>query len=134
MPAPLSGEGVQVNVKRLLLMSGACGSLVTTVSAALAQDVGEVAEVVIVTGSYIRGTPEDAALPVDVISSEELEKTGAPTTLELIKSLNVSNGVLGAVCSARARVRPVHRKRTRAYLQGGTDKTLRRRVNREPLP
>jgi iron complex outermembrane recepter protein len=84
-----------VSIKRLLLMSGACGVLATAVSAALAQDVSEVAEVVIVTGSYIRGTPEDAALPVDVISSEELERQGAPSTLELIKSLSVSNGVLG---------------------------------------
>jgi iron complex outermembrane receptor protein len=76
-------------------MSGACGVLATAVSAALAQDVNEVAEVVIVTGSYIRGTPEDAALPVDVISSEDLAKQGAPSTLELLKSLTVSNGVLG---------------------------------------
>jgi iron complex outermembrane receptor protein len=84
-----------VSIKRLLLMSGACGVLASAVNMALAQDVSEVAEVVIVTGSYIRGTPEDAALPVDVISSDELEKIGAPTTLELIKSLPISNGVLG---------------------------------------
>jgi len=84
-----------VNIKRALLMSGACGILATAVSTALAQETSEVAEVVIVTGSYIRGTAEDAALPVDVISAEELEKAGAPTTLELLKSLNVSNGVLG---------------------------------------
>ncbi|MBB6092741.1 iron complex outermembrane receptor protein [Povalibacter uvarum] len=84
-----------MNVKRMLIMSGACGVLASTISAALAQDVNEVAEVVIVTGSYIRGTPEDAALPVDVISSEELQKVGAPTTVELLKSLNVSSGVLG---------------------------------------
>jgi iron complex outermembrane recepter protein len=84
-----------VNIKRALLMSGACGILATAVSTALAQETSEVAEVVIVTGSYIRGTPEDAALPVDVISSEELEKIGSPTTLELIKGLTISNGVLG---------------------------------------
>jgi iron complex outermembrane receptor protein len=84
-----------VNIKRALLMSGACGILATAVSTALAQDTSEVAEVVIVTGSYIRGTAEDAALPVDVISSDELEKIGSPTTLELIKGLTVSNGVLG---------------------------------------
>src|SRR5688572_7197942 len=76
-------------------MSGACGILATAVSTALAQDVSEVAEVVIVTGSYIRGTAEDAALPVDVISSDDLEKQGAPSTLELLKGLSVSNGVLG---------------------------------------
>ncbi|MGH8235792.1 MAG: TonB-dependent receptor domain-containing protein [Steroidobacteraceae bacterium] len=84
-----------MNIKRALLMSGACGILATAVSTALAQETSEVAEVVIVTGSYIRGTAEDAALPVDVISAEELEKAGSPTTLELLKSLNVSNGVLG---------------------------------------
>ncbi|MET0273999.1 MAG: TonB-dependent receptor [Phenylobacterium sp.] len=54
----------------------------------------EVSEVV-VTGSFIRGTPEDAALPVDVISSEDIEKQGSPSTLELIKALSVSSGVLG---------------------------------------
>ena len=76
-------------------MSGACGILATAVSTALAQQTSEVAEVVIVTGSYIRGTAEDAALPVDVISSEDLLKQGSPSTLEMIKGLSVSNGVLG---------------------------------------
>jgi iron complex outermembrane receptor protein len=84
-----------MSVKRLLLMSGACGVLASTVSTVLAQETNEIAEVVIVTGSYIRGAVEDAALPVDVISADELEKLGSPTTLELIKGLNVSNGVLG---------------------------------------
>ena len=37
-------------------------------------------EEVIVTGSYIRGTPEDAALPVDVISRSDLEDVGDPST------------------------------------------------------
>ena len=62
--------------------------------AAAAQDETEV-EAVVVTGSFIAGTPEDAALPVDVISSDELQKQGSPSTVELIKSLPVSNGVLG---------------------------------------
>ena len=77
-------------------MSGACGVLASAISVALAaQETNEVAEVVIVTGSYIRGAAEDAALPVDVITAEDLAKQGAPSTLELIKSLTVSNGVLG---------------------------------------
>ena len=84
-----------MNIKRALLMSGACGILATAVSTALAQETSEVAEVVIVTGSYIRGTAEDAALPVDVISAEDLAKQGSPSTLEMIKGLSVSNGVLG---------------------------------------
>lgn len=52
-------------------------------------------EEVVVTGSFIRGTPEDAALPVDVIGAEELQKRGSPSTVELLKALSVSNGVLG---------------------------------------
>ena len=52
-------------------------------------------EEVVVTGSLIAGTPEDAALPVDVISQEDLQRQGSPTTVELLKSLSVSSGVLG---------------------------------------
>lgn len=54
----------------------------------------EVTEVV-VTGSYIQGTPKNAALPVSVITSEDLLKQGSPSTLELIKNLPASSGVLG---------------------------------------
>lgn len=63
-------------------------------STALAQEPTEV-EAIVVTGSLIAGTPEDAALPVDVIGVEELAKQGSPTTVELLKGLSVSNGVLG---------------------------------------
>ncbi|HWA62736.1 MAG TPA: TonB-dependent receptor, partial [Caulobacteraceae bacterium] len=54
----------------------------------------EVSEVV-VTGSYIQGTAKDTALPVSVISSDDLAKQGAPSTVELIKNLPASSGVLG---------------------------------------
>ncbi|GBF57548.1 colicin I receptor [Candidatus Phycosocius bacilliformis] len=52
-------------------------------------------EVVVVTGTFIRGTSESASLPVNVISSADLEKAGTPSTVELIKLLNVSSGVQG---------------------------------------
>jgi iron complex outermembrane receptor protein len=52
-------------------------------------------DTVIVTGSYIRGSAEDAALPVDVITSEDLLKQGSPSTLDILKTMPVSNGVLG---------------------------------------
>ena len=55
---------------------------------------GETTEIV-VTGSFIRGTPEDAALPVDVISADEIQKQGSPTLVDLIKSLPSSAGVVG---------------------------------------
>lgn len=50
---------------------------------------------VTVTGSLIQGTPEDAALPVDVLTAEDLRLQGNPSALDLIKSLPVSSGVLG---------------------------------------
>ncbi|WP_036767019.1 TonB-dependent receptor domain-containing protein [Parvularcula oceani] len=52
-------------------------------------------DTIIVTGSVIRGTPEDAALPVDVIGEDELRKLGTPTPVELLKNLPVSSGVIG---------------------------------------
>lgn len=58
-------------------------------------DTNEIAEIVIVTGSYIRGTAEDAALPVDVFTSEDLEKQGSPAMVDLIKSIPAVQGVIG---------------------------------------
>ena len=37
---------------------------------------------IVVTGTLIRGTPENLAVPVDVISGEELAKQGAPTAVD----------------------------------------------------
>jgi iron complex outermembrane receptor protein len=42
---------------------------------------------IIVTGSFIRGTPVDAALPVEVYSREELERRGSPSALDFAQSL-----------------------------------------------
>lgn len=50
---------------------------------------------IVITGSIIRGTPEDAALPVNVISNADLEKQGSPSAVELLKALPTSSGVLG---------------------------------------
>ena len=54
----------------------------------------EVSEVV-VTGSYIAGTPTNSALPVDVVSSQTLEKQGSPTALQLVKTLTASTSGIG---------------------------------------
>lgn len=52
-------------------------------------------EEVVVTGSYIRGTPEDAELPVDVIAREELEARGNPNMLDIIRAMPYVSGVMG---------------------------------------
>jgi iron complex outermembrane receptor protein len=50
---------------------------------------------VVVTGSFIAGTPEDAALPVDVIGTADLKKQGQPTTVELVKTISSAQSSIG---------------------------------------
>ncbi|WP_342115308.1 TonB-dependent receptor domain-containing protein [Pseudoduganella sp. OTU4001] len=57
----------------------------------LAEDI----QSVVVTGSHIRGAARETALPVDVISAEDMRKRGAPTVLDVIKSLPNTGAVLG---------------------------------------
>src|SRR5689334_19223107 len=52
-------------------------------------------EEVVVTGSLIAGTPEDAALPVDVTTAAELQKQGSPTIVQLVKALPAAAGSIG---------------------------------------
>ena len=61
---------------------------------AQAQDTQEVEEIV-VTGTYIKGTPEDAPLPVTTLQRDDLALEGTPTTIDLIKSLSFSQGADG---------------------------------------
>jgi iron complex outermembrane receptor protein len=74
-------------------------SIAATATTAAAQgtpsSAGDKIEEIVVTGSFIKGTPTDAALPVAVLSAEQLQRQGSPTVLELIKALPISNGVLG---------------------------------------
>lgn len=50
---------------------------------------------IVVTGSLIRSTPEDSALPVDVFSSEELSAEGQTSPLDFIKDIPAVGGVIG---------------------------------------
>jgi iron complex outermembrane recepter protein len=52
-------------------------------------------EEIIVTGTLIQGTPEDSALPVEVITFEELQEQGRPSNLDLVKSLSEVGQVAG---------------------------------------
>ena len=65
-----------------------------TTAAAATTAAPEVSEVV-VTGSYIAGTPTTAALPVDVLSTATLEKQGSPTPLQMVKTLTASVSGIG---------------------------------------
>jgi outer membrane receptor protein involved in Fe transport len=60
-----------------------------------AQDQSTQVEEIVVTGSNIRGSALDAALPVEVYSQADLEKQGSPTALEFAKSLTISGPTTG---------------------------------------
>jgi len=66
---------------------------VGTVQPVFAAD-GEIEEVV-VTGSYIRGTPEDASSPVDVTTREDMDITGNPNIVEMLRSMGPIAGIDG---------------------------------------
>lgn len=69
-----------------------CSSLLAVPIAAFA---AEDMEEIVVTGSLIRGTPEDAALPVEVYNAQELQDLGNPTSLEFVKNLTVQGPTTG---------------------------------------
>lgn len=62
---------------------------------AVAQTAETAQEDIIVTGTLIRGTVETGALPVTVLTSEDLLRQGQPTILELVKRLPAAAGSLG---------------------------------------
>ncbi len=49
-------------------------------------------EEVLVTGSFIRGTPEDAPSPVTVIDRDSIQDQGASNVWDLIRNLEVNQG------------------------------------------
>jgi iron complex outermembrane receptor protein len=80
------------------LVLGASALALTTALPVYAQDSGESERkltTVTVTGSFIQGTPEDAALPVDVLTAADLKLEGRPSITELIRNLGPSSGVDG---------------------------------------
>lgn len=58
----------------------------------LAQDQDETIEEVVVTGSFIRGTPLDAPSPVQLIDRNSIEAQGAAVVWDVIKNLEVNSG------------------------------------------
>lgn len=81
---------------RDVLVRSVAGSILlgATAQAEQAATVDEL-EVIVVTGSYIQGAAEDAALPVDVFTAEDLQMQGSPSMVDLVKSIPAVQGVLG---------------------------------------
>ena len=80
-----------LRIVRAAALAGASLALVSTAAVAAAADT----EIVVVTGSYITGAAEQTALPVTVLSSDDLKKRGSPSMVDLIKTLPSSGAVFG---------------------------------------
>ena len=50
---------------------------------------------IIVTGTLIQGSAEDAPAPVEVIDGAELAAQGSPSVMDLARRLPASSGVIG---------------------------------------
>ena len=61
---------------------------------AQAQDEERIEEVV-VTGSFIKGTPIDSESPVTVLDRDQLTRQGSPSIVEIVRRLSASSGVDG---------------------------------------
>ena len=83
---------LSVSISAAIAMTASAGALAQEAPVA---DDARMLDTIVVTGSHIRGTPEDAALPVEVYTAEDLRRQGSPTVLEFIKSLSVTGSVLG---------------------------------------
>ena len=94
------GEG-NLMLKRAYFCSGSILAAIMTLGSgsAFAADAAAkedtTVEEVVVTGSFIAGTPKDAAVPVDVISTETLAQQGSPSAVQMVKSLTASTSGLG---------------------------------------
>ena len=84
-----------MSLKTLLVYSMSAAALAAGTAVAQEDDAESRQATVVVTGSFIAGTPEDAALPVDVLTAGDLKLEGSPSMTELIRNLGVSTGVDG---------------------------------------
>ena len=75
----------------LALAFSASGAMLIS-TPALAQDAAQKLERVEITGSAIKRIEGETALPVQVITKEEIQKTGATTAAELMDKIAATNG------------------------------------------
>lgn len=84
-----------MSLKTLLVYSMSAAAFAAGHAVAQEDDSEARQATVVVTGSFIAGTPEDAALPVDVLTAGELKLEGSPSVTDIIRNLGVSSGVDG---------------------------------------
>ena len=87
--------GLRNGCATLALVSALVGFGSAAQAQQAAADTEAVDAEIVVTGSFIRGTREDAAMPVDVFTAEDLGKQGITSPLEFIKQLPSVGATLG---------------------------------------
>ena len=76
-----------------LLHKFGCGCIaVAMLSSSGASAEERIIEEVLVTGSYIKGSPEDAPSPIQVISREDIDVQSAVTIDDITKNLTINSG------------------------------------------
>lgn len=83
------------SVSAVALLIGMSGLAAPAWAQSASADKSTQVEEIVVTGSNIRGSALDAALPVEVYSQQALEKQGSPSALEFAKSLTISGPTTG---------------------------------------
>lgn len=76
------------------ILSAGLITAVTIPFAAHAEEQEQIEEVV-VTGSYIKGTPIDSESPVTVLDRDQLTRQGSPSIVEIVRRISASSGVDG---------------------------------------
>ena len=94
---------------------------------AQAQDDSDDVEEIVVTGSFIRGTPLDAPSPVQVVDRDSIEAQGAALVWDVIKNLGVNSGsfseggsgeVTGTIGTAQVNLRNLGENSTLTLVNG----------------
>jgi outer membrane receptor protein involved in Fe transport len=80
-----------VPFQKKLLVCAVISGLVSSASYGQQDDESDIEEVV-VTGSFIRGSPIDAPSPVQVVDRESIEAQGAAVIWDVIKNLEINSG------------------------------------------
>jgi iron complex outermembrane receptor protein len=94
-----------VRYQRSALLASACAYALAMAASANAQNAAttpppapqtsSALEEVVVTGSFLPTLPENAAIPVDVISFEDLQNLGRPSNIDLVKTLTSTGQNIG---------------------------------------
>ena len=53
---------------------------------------GQDVEEVVITGSYLKGSPTDGASPIEVVDRETIEDIGATSIADITRNLSVNSG------------------------------------------